>query len=76
MEVVLIIVIALLLVLAAVVGLSGRGARRATREHEQNEARVIADKAKVQQERSATRQADVRAAHAERVSKVDHDTDE
>ena len=67
-QTVLIIVIALLFILAAVVGFSGRGARRATEEREQDEARVVAERAKDQQDRSTARQAGMRAAHKERVS--------
>ena len=73
MEVALIIVIAVLFVLAAVVSLKGRRARRATREHEQGKARVSADEGKAQQERSSARQAGVKAAYAEPASKVGPD---
>ena len=68
MEAVLIIVIVLLLILAAVVGFSGRGARRATEEREQDKARIVAERANAQEERSAARRADARAEHEERVS--------
>jgi Na+-transporting methylmalonyl-CoA/oxaloacetate decarboxylase gamma subunit len=76
MDVALIIIVAVLFVLVAVVSLKGRRARRAAWEHEQGEARVTAEKGKAQQERSSARQADVRAAHAERASKVGSDTDD
>ena len=76
MEVVLIIIIAALFVLVAVVSLKGRRAQRATREDEEGEARVIAEKANAQAERSTARQAGVRAASAERASEVGSDTDE
>jgi Na+-transporting methylmalonyl-CoA/oxaloacetate decarboxylase gamma subunit len=76
MVVALIIVVAVLLVLVAVIGLKGRGARRATREHEQDEARVTAEKARAQHERSSVRQAGVRAAYAERHQKVGPDSDD
>jgi Na+-transporting methylmalonyl-CoA/oxaloacetate decarboxylase gamma subunit len=66
-QTVLIIVIALLFIFAAVVGFSGRGARRATEEREQGEAHVISERAKEQEERSAARRAGV-VAHEERVS--------
>jgi Na+-transporting methylmalonyl-CoA/oxaloacetate decarboxylase gamma subunit len=67
-QTVLIIVIALLFIFAAVVGFSGRGARRATQEREQAEAHVTSERAKEQEERSAARRAGVIAAHEERVS--------
>jgi Na+-transporting methylmalonyl-CoA/oxaloacetate decarboxylase gamma subunit len=76
MEIALIIVIAVLFVLAVVVSLKGRRAQRASREDEQAEARVIAEKAEAQGERSTARQAGVRAASAERASEVGSDTDE
>ena len=76
MEVALIIIVAVLFVLVAAVNLRGRRARRATREHEQDEARSIAEEGKAQHERSLARQAGVRAAHAERASKVGSDSDE
>ena len=76
MEIVLIIIVAVLLVLVAVINLKGRRARRATREHEQEKARVTAEKGKSQHERSSARQADVRAAYAERPQKTGSDPDE
>ena len=76
MEIALIIIAAVLLAFVAVVTLKGRRARRATREHERGEARVIAEQAKVQHEESEHRQAGVRAAHAERASKSGLGTDE
>ena len=76
MEVVLIIAVAALFVLLAVVSLKGRGARQATRKHEQGEAHVAAEKGKAQQERSSARQAEVRATHAERASAAGTETDE
>jgi Na+-transporting methylmalonyl-CoA/oxaloacetate decarboxylase gamma subunit len=76
MEVALIIIIAVLFVLVAVVSLKGRRAQRATRDAEQGEARVIAEKAKAQEERSTARQAGVRAASVERASEVGSDSDD
>ena len=76
MEIALIIMVVVLLAIVSVVALKGRPARRAVREHEQGEARVRAEKGKAQQERSSARQADVRAAHAERASNVGSDTDD
>jgi hypothetical protein len=76
MEVALIIMVAVFFLLVAVVSLKGRRARGAAQEHEQDEARITAEKGKAQHERSSARQADVRAAHAERASKVGSDTDE
>jgi Na+-transporting methylmalonyl-CoA/oxaloacetate decarboxylase gamma subunit len=76
MDVALIIIVAVLFILVAVVSLKGRGARRATREHEQDKARVTAEKGDAQQERSSARQADVRATYAERPEKVGSDTDD
>jgi Na+-transporting methylmalonyl-CoA/oxaloacetate decarboxylase gamma subunit len=75
-EVALIIVVAVLFVLVAVVMLKGRRARGEAWERKQGEARVTAEKAKGQQERSAARQADVRAAHPERASNVGSDSDD
>jgi hypothetical protein len=76
MDVALIVIIAVLFLLVAVVSLKGRRARGATRDREQGEARITAEKGKAQQERSSTRQADVRAAYAERASNVGSDTDD
>jgi hypothetical protein len=76
MVVALIIIAAVLLVLVAVINLKGWRTRRATREHEQDKARVTAEKGKAQHERSSARQAGVRAAYAERPQKVGSDTDE
>jgi hypothetical protein len=76
MDVVLIIIVAVLFVLVPVIILKGRRGRQAAWEHKQGEARVIAEKGKAQHERSRVRQADVRAAHTERASKVGPDSDE
>jgi hypothetical protein len=76
MDVLLFIIVAVLLVLCGVIVLKGRGGRRATREHEQAEARVSAEKGKVQHADSQRRQADVKAAHAEqRASRAGSGTD-
>jgi Na+-transporting methylmalonyl-CoA/oxaloacetate decarboxylase gamma subunit len=75
-EVVLISVVGVLLVLVAVVTLKGRRGRRAGWKQEEAEAGVTAKKAEAQHDRSLARQADVRAAHAERASKVGPDTDD
>jgi type II secretory pathway component PulM len=75
MVVALIIMVAVLLVLVAVISLKGWRPRQAMRKHEQDEARVTAEKGKAQHERSSARQADVRAAYAERPQKVGSDTD-
>jgi Na+-transporting methylmalonyl-CoA/oxaloacetate decarboxylase gamma subunit len=76
MDVALVIIIAVLFVLVAVVSLKGRRARRAARNHQEGEARVIAEKSKAQHEESERRQAGVRAAHAEGASKSVSDPDE
>ena len=76
MDLALVIVIAVLFAVVVVIMLKGRRARRAAWEREQGEARVIAEEGKAQQERSSARQADVRAAHAERATRVDTDFDE
>jgi hypothetical protein len=76
MEIALISIIAVLFVLVGVVAVKGRRGRRAAREQELSEARVTAGKAKAQQEGARSRQAGVRAAHAERAQKVDSDTNE
>jgi hypothetical protein len=76
MDVALIIIVAVLFGVVAFVSLKGRGARRVAREHERGEARVSAEKGKAQHEESQRRQADVRAAHAERASNVGPDTDD
>jgi Na+-transporting methylmalonyl-CoA/oxaloacetate decarboxylase gamma subunit len=76
MEIALIIIVAVLFALVAVVTLKGRRARRATGKHEQDEARVTAERGKAQHERSSARQAGVRAAYAERHQKADPDPDE
>jgi Na+-transporting methylmalonyl-CoA/oxaloacetate decarboxylase gamma subunit len=76
MDIALIIIIAALFVLAAFVSLKGRRARRAAREHQQGEARVIAEKSKAQHEESERRQAGVKAAYAEGASKSISDPDE
>jgi hypothetical protein len=76
MEIALIGIIAVLFVLVGVVSMKGRRGKRAAREQELTEARVTAGKAKEQQEGARARQADVRAAHAERAQKVDSDTNE
>jgi hypothetical protein len=67
-QTVLIVVIALLFVFAAVVGFSGRGARRAMEKREQNEDHAVSERARLQEERSAVRRAGVKATHEERVS--------
>jgi Na+-transporting methylmalonyl-CoA/oxaloacetate decarboxylase gamma subunit len=76
MDVALIIIIAVLFLLAAIVTLKGRRGRQAAREQEQAEAGVRAGEAEAQHGESQRRQAGVRAAHAERASKVGSDTDE
>lgn len=76
MEIALIIIVAVLLALVPVVALKGGRARRAVREHDQGEARITAEKAKAQQERSSARKAGVRAERAERASKVSSDSDD
>ena len=76
MEVALIIVVAVFFVLAAVIGVQGLIKSRAARNQEQAEAGVTAGKVEAQHDRSRVRQADVRAAHAERASNVGSDTDE
>ena len=76
MDVALIAIVAVLFLLVAVVLLKGRSARGAAREQEQGEARITAEKGKAQQERSSARQADARAAHAERASNVGSDADD
>jgi hypothetical protein len=76
MDIALIIIIAVLFALVAVIILKGRRGRQAALEHEQGEARVTAEKGKAQQERSSARQADVRAASAERASEAGSDSDE
>ena len=76
MSAVLIIVIAVLFVLVAVVSVKGRRGRQAVREHESAEARVTAGEAVAQHERSLDRQAGVKAAHAEDVSRAGRETDE
>jgi Na+-transporting methylmalonyl-CoA/oxaloacetate decarboxylase gamma subunit len=75
-EVVLISVVGVLLVLVAVVTLTGRRGRRAASKQKQAEAGVTAENAEAQHDRSLARQADVRAAHAERASKAGSDTDD
>jgi hypothetical protein len=75
-EVALIIIVAVLFALVAVIGLKGRGARRAAREREQGDARVMAEKGKEQHQASQRRQADVKAAHAERASEPGSEADE
>jgi hypothetical protein len=70
------ILIAVLFVFVVVVSVKGRRRRRAAREHERAEHRVTAGKAEAQKEHSVHRQADVKAAYAERASKVGRDTDE
>jgi uncharacterized membrane protein YccC len=76
MEIAIIVLVAVLFAFVAVLTLKGRRARRAMREHEQDEARAIAEKGKAQHERSSARQAGVRAAYAERPQKAGSDTDE
>ena len=76
MEVVLIIIVAVLFGAVAFISLKGPAARRTARGHERDEARVSAEKGKAQHAESQRRQADVRAAHAERVSDVGADADE
>jgi hypothetical protein len=76
MDVAIIGIIAVLFVLVGVVIVKARRGSRAARNQEQAEAGVRAGKAEAQHDRSRARQADVRAAHAERASKVGSDTDE
>jgi hypothetical protein len=76
MEVALVILVAVLLVLIVWVSAQGLIKSRAARQQEQSEAGVTAGEAEAQHGRSVARQADARAAHAERSSEVGSDTDE
>jgi hypothetical protein len=76
MDVALIVIVAVLVLLVAAVSLKGRRARRTARGHEQDEARVIAERGEAQHDESLRRRADVRAARAERDPRVGSDTDE